>query len=85
MARRKSLLGIVAYEVAQANKQAAKERAAAKKAAAAQQRRNARAQASQHVREAREYLAQMRKTGTPEQIQAAQELLNEWLEYRDRL
>ncbi|MGH3923646.1 MAG: hypothetical protein ACRDTT_12390, partial [Pseudonocardiaceae bacterium] len=51
------------------------------RAAAAAQRKAARAQANQHIREAREYLAHMKKHGTHEDIQAAQNLLNEWLQY----
>jgi hypothetical protein len=52
---------------------------------AAARRKTARTQANQHVREAREYLAHIKKHGTAEEIQEAQQILNEWVQYRDQL
>jgi membrane protein involved in colicin uptake len=89
MARRKGLLGAVVKGAAQGAAKAERERQAAAarqaKAAQAQAKKNARAEANQSIREARRYLAYMQEHGTPEQIQAAQEVLDEWLQYRDRL
>jgi hypothetical protein len=89
VARRKSLLGAVVTGAAQGIAKAERERRTAEarkaRAAQAQARKNARAEANQSVREARRYLAYMQEHGTPEEVKAAQEVLDEWLQYRDRL
>jgi hypothetical protein len=54
-------------------------------AAIARARRTAWVTANQRVREADRWLAYVRQYGTPEQVQAAEELLDAWRDYRDSL
>jgi hypothetical protein len=89
MARRKSLLGAVVTGAAQGAVKAERERKAAAarqaKAAQVQVKKNARAQANQMIREADRAVAYMREHGTPEELAAAQQVADEWRQYRDRL
>jgi hypothetical protein len=89
MARRKSLFGAVVKGAAQGVAKADRERKAAEarqaKATQAQAKKNARAQANQMIREADRAVAYMRAHGTPEELAAAQQVADEWRQYRDRL